>query len=324
MKTRLLRIVWIASVLWLGLLVLIAISNFNDAWNKESLFSDLVPKLIEIGWPAVVGLICCYVLNGEIGWPQYKTIGIEKEPQSSNENLINSPTRMPEEEFLNHIEKSKNVLKQSLEDSKNRMLQQWRHESIGDLKKVEKIKEIIHKSEVVTATLHIIKQTYHWNSWINNQEGRWNPNDWIRERIKFPIEQRGHELSLPHLIPSTGETDASDYKLETCFGFIDENHKQISFFIYKYDSSYISSSGRLLIKVDDQLVLDIDVSQDNDDDYSIWRWYGNIEFCKPDVWISSIVNLSTEFEGHAEIEKAIAQIKIEKHQISTNLKSQED
>jgi hypothetical protein len=312
-KIRLLRIVWIVCLSWLGLLI------YGGTFGTAQ--GELTLNLIVFGWPAFLGLICCYVLNGGIGWPQNKQMAIERQPQSLVENLKESKKLEPEEDFLNQISKSKNALKQSLEDSKNRMIQKWKQENNDELNKLEKSKEVIGKSEVIAAVLRIIKQTYHWNSWIINQEGRWKPDEWIRQRVKFPIEQRGHELSLPHLIPSTGETDTSNYKLETCFGFIDENQKQISFFIYKYDNSYMSSSGRLLIKVDDQLVLDIDVSQDNDDDYSIWRWYGNIEFCKPDIWISSIVNLSTEFEGQLKITQAKEQIEIEKYQINANLNS---
>jgi len=321
MKTRLLRIVWIASVFWLGFLFFIA--TFTNAWSNKPLLSDLIPHLIEIGWPAVVGLICCYVLNGEIGWPQYKTIHIEKKPQSSVENSINNPTLKPEEEFLNHIEKSKNALKQSLEDSKNKMLQQWRHESINDLNKVEKIKEVIHKSEVIPSALNIIRKTYHWDSWIPNQEGRWQPDEWIIGRLKFPIESRGQEIQLSDLMPGSWTTYQATYKLETSFGFIDENKKHITLLLYKRDASYDDSYGRLLVKVEGQLMLDIGVYQ-KEAEYDNWLFsnFESIEFATPDVWFSSVVNLSTEFEGHAEIEKAQAQIKIEKHQISTNLKSQ--
>lgn len=270
-----------------------------------------------------MGLICCYVLNGEIGWPQYKNIHIEKNFQSSGENLINSPMLKPEEEFLNHIEKSKNVLKQSLEDSKNRMLQQWRHESIDDLNKVEKIKEVIRKSEVIPSALNIIRKTYHWDSWIPNQEERWKPDEWIIGRLKFPIESRGQEIQLSDLMPGSWTTYQATYKLETCFGFIDENKKHITLLLYKRDASYYDSYGRLLVKVDGQLMLDIGVYQ-KEAEYDNWLFsnFESIEFATPDVWFSSVVNLSTEFEGYAEIEKVKAQIKIEKHEISTNLKSQ--
>jgi len=315
MKTRLLRIVWIVSLSWLGLLIYGG--TFGTAQGQLTL------NLIVFGWPAFFGLIGCYVLNGALGWPQDKNTPNQITKELIPEVPVTDSPRESEEDFLYEIEKSKNALKRNLEDSKNRMLEKWRLESSDDLERIEKTKEIILRSEVIPSALKIIKETYHWSSWINNQNGEWKYDDWIFERVKLPVNQRGDELALPELMPSTGEINESTYKLESCFGFIDENRKHITLFIYKYISSYLNGLGRLLIKVDGQLVIDIKVHQDSEE-YSKWNcynstFYDSIEFCKPDIWISSIVNLGIEFDGQHEIARAKEQIEIEKHQINVNL-----
>lgn len=244
-----------------------------------------------------MGLIYCYVEYGGIGWPL---------------------KREPKEEFINQIEKSKKVLKQNLENSKNKMLKQWEKENNSDLKKLEKMKEVIRESRVIPSALNIIKKTYLWNSWVTEQGSIWKPDDWICDRVKFPFEQRHQELLLPEFIPSSGETKETAYKLESYFGFIDDNTNHITLYIYELISSYLDARGRLLIKVDNQLVLDIEVYRD-DKQYNLWNGFSQIEFCKPDIWISSIVNLSTEFDGQQEISQTKYQIELEKHQINVNL-----
>lgn len=312
MKIRLLRLVWIVSLSWLALLV------YGGTFGTAQ--GELTLNLIVFGWPAFLGLICCYVLNGGIGWPQDKQTVVEQQPESLVQTLLNIPIVEPKQHFLNQVEKSRKALQQSLENSKNQMLKQWEKENNSDLKKLEKIKEVIRESGVISSASNIIKKTYLWNSWITNQGDQWKPDEWIYERVKFPIEKRHQELLLPDFFPNTGETISTAYKLESCFGFIDENKNHITLFIYELISNYIDGRGRLLIKVDNQLVLDVEAYRD-DKQYDLWRGFSEINFCKPDIWISSIINLSTEFDGQYEISQTKYKIEYEKHQININLKS---
>jgi hypothetical protein len=62
MKIRLFRVVWVLSVLWLGLMLYAGI--FSDQENQ------LLFNLTIGGFPSAIGIIATYIATGTLFWPR--------------------------------------------------------------------------------------------------------------------------------------------------------------------------------------------------------------------------------------------------------------
>ncbi len=62
MKTRFLQIVYWLSIVWLGLL--------TSGWVLgTATFSDFTLNVLKFGWPALIGLLACFIIGGRFLLP---------------------------------------------------------------------------------------------------------------------------------------------------------------------------------------------------------------------------------------------------------------
>jgi hypothetical protein len=310
MKTRFLRIVWMISACWLALIIY----GGTLGTAKEDFFLNLAV----FGSPAFIGLLLCYLLTGSFLWP--KNIADES-PISKPESVdltvpvFKEPSSV-EDDFLANIERSKRLIATELESSRKALEVEWKNRHQDELQKVEKLEEVIKKSNVIESSLYIAKETYHWRSWINNQHGQWQFPDWITNRVLPTNTEDGESITLESFATIIGKSIKQEFTLKTAFAFKD-GKDEIAQYLYSTSTSHGGNYGRLLIKLNQELVLDAFVTQDIGDQYDNWHFsYGGINFGKIGNWMSSIVNLEEEFLGQNRLDKTTKELKAQENKIN--------
>lgn len=279
---------------------------------------ELKLNLLAFGWPALVGLLICYFVTGSFAWPKDVRDSNVLTDLTTKEMTTTDfkPTNSAEEEFLANIERSKRIISSELETSRKAIEAQWKNQFNDDLQRVKKLEELVKKSKVIESSLFIARETFHWHSWINNQKGKWNFPNWIAERILPTDAKKDEPITLESFASIISKNIEQEFSLETAFAFKD-GIDEISQYIYSTSSFTGGKSGRLLIKVNKELVLDAYISHDIEDEYDQWHFrYSEIYFVKIGNWISSIVNLEEEFIGHSKLEKTTRELTAQEHKIS--------
>lgn len=311
MKIRLLRIIWIASFCWLALIV------YGGTLGTAQ--GQLAINLMAFGWPALLGFVICYFITGSVEWPKESSempLQAQQTPEQSFKGVKPNDESV-EVDFLDGLEKSRRLIAKELEASRLALEEKWKNQFSEDLKKVEKTEELIRKSNVVESCLSIAKQTYHWQSWIKNQNENWHFPNWISNRLLPINEERSSSITLESYSALLGEMITErNTSLQTAFGFRD-GENEIRQYLYStsdFDGTYF---GRLLVKLNDELMLDVSVSRDLDDEYDEWRFGGGqIHVAKIGNWMSSILNLEEEFKGHDLLEETERKLRTHTHKIN--------
>ena len=310
MKTRILRVVWLISVFWLALIF------YGGTLGTAK--GELLLNIEAFGWPSFIGLLICYFSTGSFLWPK------EISNDSPIPQMISDITTLPEhkksksveDNFLENIERSKSLVATELESSRNALEEQWKNKHFDNLQRITKLQDLIKKSDVIESCLFLVKETYHWNSWIENQQGQWHYPEWISNRLVRPSFKKGDTIKLESYNPILDEILSDDASLQTAFAFKSDGD-EIAQYLYLKSDFEGAKFGRLLIKVNEELVLDVSVSNDIDDEYYIWHYrYGEIHFAKLGNWISKIVNLQEEFKGQEELERTAQYLKAQEHKIN--------
>lgn len=261
---------------------------------------------IDAGLVPLAGLLVIYFATGSLKWP--RDLHTEKPFIKLEDDLVHSVnatnTKSAEDDFLHSLEQSRRLIAKELEASRLALEEKWKNQFSEDLQKVEKTEELIRKSNVVESCLSIAKKTYHWQSWIKNQNGNWHFPNWIENRLLTINEERNSSITLESYSALLGGMFTErNTSLQTGFGFRD-GENEICQYLYStsdFDGTYF---GRLLVKLNDELVLDVSVSRDLDHEYDEWRFgWGQIHVAKIGNWMSSILNLEEEFKGHDLLEK---------------------
>jgi hypothetical protein len=306
MKTRFLRIIWVSSVLWLGLIL------FGGLFGTAK--DELVLNLIVFGWPAILGLLICYFVGGSFWWPEepnnesdsaparpLRTIDLEPQSKASTDTAS-------EERFLKTLDKSRQSVLESLANEQQKMLDDWNTRFGDELEKLEQAKLTIRASEVIEALLEIVNKTESWNTCIDYEpKGELIP-EWIASRLFYIDTTQKQSLEFSNF--NQHKPDGIEKEigtLEDCLGLkIDD--LVLQYFVYKLseDSSY-TKHGRAQLFVNSDCVLEISLRQPVGQFH--WNWGYEIFIAAPGSWMSSILNLNEEFKGRAYIEEQTIRLK---------------
>lgn len=306
MKTRFLRIIWVSSALWIGLIL------FGGIFGTAK--DELVLNLIVFGWPAVLGLLVCYFVGGSFWWPE--------EPNSESDSASVRPLRTinletqrkantdmaPEERFLNTLDKSRQSVMESLDIERQKMLDDWNAKFGDELEKLEQAKLTIRASEVIEALLEIINKTESWNSCIDYEpKGELIP-EWIASRLSYIDTTEKESLEFSNFNQHNPDGIEREIgTLEDCLGLkIDD--MALQYFVYKLseDNSY-TKHGRAQLFVNSDCVLEISLRQPAGQ--FRWSWGFEIFVASPGVWMSTVLNLNEEFKGRTYIEEEAMRLK---------------
>lgn len=305
MKIRFLRIVWVLSVLWLCLIL------FGGTFGTAK--DELLLNLIVFGWPAGLGLLVCYFVGGSFMWPDEE--GSDAESVRPIRTIELDPTRAdarndpsPESRFLKTLEKSRLSVMEELSNERQKMLDDWNAKYGDDLEKFEQAKLTIRASEVIDALLKVIDKSESWNLYLDCDLKDELIPQWIASRLTHidTSQKERHEfVSFNQHKPDGIEKEIGT--LDDCLALkIDDLF--VEYYVYKLpeDSNY-TKHGRAQLFVNSECVLEISLREPVGQ--FRWDWGYEIFVASPGSWISSILNLSEEFQGQAHIEEQAIRLK---------------
>ena len=311
-KNKIASIIWISSSLYLGLVLIFGVTG-PDKHN-------LISTVFQAGWPSFIGYAISFALTGSITCPEFEPKKVAEKTTPLLDSNNDAPLKSdPEQEFLEGVKRSKELVASQLENARKKLEAEWENKHAEDLQKVEQKVRLVRQSKVIECCLRIARDTYHWGSWSKNAKGSWNHPDWLGDRLISISVERGSSITLEtyNSIMGTTHTETKT-SLETAFGFKD-GQDEIRQFLYSTGYFDGTCFGRLIVQVNEEVVLDASVSRNIEDEYDEWRYYsGELHTVKPGGWISSIVNLHEEFRGQRELEETQQRLAAQEFSIRKN------
>lgn len=197
--------------------------------------------------------------------------------------------------YLSLQKKSLEALRKQLRSKEKELEESWAQSNAEKIKLIQERFSLVSKTGVLKDICYILKETWHWKSWSENEQSDWNFSEYISQFVFNTSYESGRKKNFEsYLGHGFNEIHISEGELQTSIGIKEPN---IELLLYSTGFSHYDREnefGEIEVLKDGNLVLEFScIRTTYEDDYDEWE-SNTISYATDLDWIQSV----KEFKEH--------------------------